>query len=102
LQAQAKKDATNTNTGLQFIKSKLENGFCIPWKCGACREKIEIFTGNNGFEKIKSYLKQFDERKFLPCPKRISKHLNWFEIKETQIIWHTQASFDTEIQSLKS
>jgi len=101
VQAQIEKITTNTNTGLQFIKDKLKTGYRVHWRCAACRETIEIFTDNNGFLKMKYYLEKFSKGEYCPCPKRSGKHLNWFEIKENQILWHTQASFDTEIRPLK-
>lgn len=71
--------SADTENALTFFKKELLAGKEFAWHCAICKERLDIFTGEEGIEKMYSFLTKFRNNVFKPCSRH--GHQNWFEIK---------------------
>lgn len=85
-------------SGVDSITKELLNGGRRDWRCARCGDKLEMFDGQEGIEKIKTCLLSFQN----DIPKTCKNgHPNWFEIKEDGIVWQVKVTFERDFKGKK-
>jgi hypothetical protein len=80
---------------LDIICKELLGGKTRDWRCAKCGRPLEIFSGEEGFKKMKDYLSKFRNNIYKKCS---NGHENWFELKEDGINWIVKVIYGREFR----